>query len=393
MKLEIHNKKFILAMLALLGLVVSAELSYIYYMANFVPNAASSFCSINDIIDCDAVARTSYSLFLGVPQSVYGIFFYLFILFLTLFPFNKFSLFKNFKNPESYVFSLSTAAMLASIVLWGISTFIIHKVCLLCYILYGVNFFMLVFSKFDKSVITLYKESIDDFKAIISDKIWLILVCVFTVIGLSSVLVANATGIFVPQNNSEESAFVSQENTFGSQGNILGSENPTLIIEEFTDFQCPYCSFSNLMLNRLVYEVDNVQVIHHDFPLNKECNPMVKASPHKFACKAAYYARAAKIQGKYWDYIGLLFENQQDLSDQKFLDFGKTLNLDVDKLKIDANSQAVKDGLKEDIELAQREKINATPTYIMRKGIKTYRYEGLMPYPQLRDTVINNLNN
>lgn len=393
--MEIKNKKYILSLLAFLGLVVSIELVYIYFKANFISGAAPSFCTINDVVDCDAVAKTVYATFMGIPQSIYGIGFYLFVLFLALFPFQKYEFFKNFKNPESYVFTLSSLAVASSVVLWSISSFVIHKVCLLCYILYGVNFFLFVFSKPGKSILVRYKESIDDFMSIISDKKWFAIFISVVFVLTVSITIANITKIFIPPVNNSiqaQNPSDSKENSYKQpSGNILGSENAKLVINEYTDFQCPYCAYSNYMINRLVTEVSDIRVEHHDFPLNKECNPYVKLSPHKYSCMAVYYSRAAKKQGKYWDYIDLLFDNQQDLSEPKLIEYGERLNLDIDQLKKDAHSPEIKEELKESLKEAGSEDIKATPTYIIRVGIKKYKYEGLMPYPQLKNTVLQDL--
>lgn len=390
MSLEIKNQKYILFLLAVLGLVVSVELTYVYFNANFVPNAAPSFCTINDVIDCDAIAKTAYATFLGLPWAIYGICFYLFIMFISLFPFQKLEFFKNFKNPESYIFTLASIAVINSVILWGVSSLIIKKVCLLCYILYGVNFFLFVFSLMGKPFLSHYKDAFNDLIKILSDKRWLAIVIVIALIKITFLIVINVTGMFVPPKNNDllPPGFEQEtENTYKPVGNVLGSTWPRLVIQEFTDFQCPYCAISNSMMYRLVNEVGGIQVEHHDFPLNKSCNSLVKASPHKDSCKAVFYARAAKKQGKYWDYITLLFDNQENLSEAKLLELAKSINLNIEQLKKDAYSKEIKQELEDDIERAKGLNIQATPTYII--GIK--KYEGLMPYPQLREVVLNNM--
>ena len=390
-KIEIKNSKYILFLLAFLGFVVSIELCYIYFNANFVPNSGSSFCSINDMIDCDAVAKTAFSSFLGIPNAVYGIGFYLFVMFLTLFPFNKVEFFNNFKNPDSYIFTLSSLAVINSVVLWIISSVVIHKICLLCYVLYGVNLFLFVFSKFGKSISSHYKDSFKDLINIISDKRWSVTIILIALLAIAMLISVNVTKVFTPpaNNNMQEQNMASDDgNTYQPHGNILGAKNAKLVIHEYTDFQCPYCSISNSMMYRLVNEVDGVRVEHHDFPLNKQCNPLVKASPHKDSCKAIYYAKAAKMQGKYWDYITLLFDNQQNLPEFRLIELAKSINLDIDQLKKDAYSPEVKQELAQDIERAKSFNVTATPTYII--GIK--KHEGLMSYPELRDTVLRNMN-
>ena len=60
-------KTIFISILVFLGLLATIALAHIYYEANFDMYALSSFCSINDFIDCDGVARTTESQFFGVP--------------------------------------------------------------------------------------------------------------------------------------------------------------------------------------------------------------------------------------------------------------------------------------------------------------------------------------
>ena len=389
MQLDIKNKKYILFLLAFLGLVVSIELTYIYFKANFLPGASPSFCTINEVIDCDTVAKTIYSTFFGIPQSVWGIMFYSFIMFLSLFPFNKFDFFRNFKNPESYIFTISSFAVLFSLNLWVILSFIIHKVCLLCYVLYIVNILLLIFSGLGKPIPERYKDSFQDFANIISDTRWLFIVFSSFVIMVTMLIIINITGVFMPKIIGEIPKKPLPEKNIYSQpiGNTLGSKNAKFVIREYTDFQCPYCAMSTYMLVRLVKEEPDIRVEHHDFPLNKACNPIVQGNAHKYSCQAAYYSRAAKMQGKYWDYILLLFDNQKELNDQKFIELAKELDLNIEKFKKDATSEEVKQAVMKDIEMAKSFDIKGTPTYIM--GIK--KHEGIMTYPELKRTVEENL--
>ena len=80
----VDKKNFSIQILALIGLALSIKLALIYYTANYNQYALSSFCSINDFVDCDGAARSSYSQFLGIPLAYWGIFFYIIVLFLTV---------------------------------------------------------------------------------------------------------------------------------------------------------------------------------------------------------------------------------------------------------------------------------------------------------------------
>ena len=65
--MNIDKKKLTIQIFALIGLLISIKLACIYYVANYEKYALSSFCSINDFVDCDGAARSSVSQFWGIP--------------------------------------------------------------------------------------------------------------------------------------------------------------------------------------------------------------------------------------------------------------------------------------------------------------------------------------
>ena len=130
------KKKISVAVLAFIGIITTIDLAYIYFNANFNPYALSSFCSVSEFIDCDGIARTSESQFLGVPLAYWGMFFYAFVL-LMLFvdklkniKFLKFL--EVFKNPMDYIASLGLISFTISMLLLCVSLFDIQKLCVLC---------------------------------------------------------------------------------------------------------------------------------------------------------------------------------------------------------------------------------------------------------------------
>ena len=73
------GKRITITLLSLLGLALAIELCIVYYNANFAIDAQPSICAINESMDCDSVAKTAYSQFLGVPLSLWGVCLYLFV--------------------------------------------------------------------------------------------------------------------------------------------------------------------------------------------------------------------------------------------------------------------------------------------------------------------------
>ena len=113
------KKENIILILAIIGFVTTIKLGIIYYSANFDPYALSSFCSINEFIDCDGIAKTTDSQFLGVPLAFWGMFLYLFIAFMIFvdklknIKFLKFL--EVFKNPMAYITALGLISFTISI--------------------------------------------------------------------------------------------------------------------------------------------------------------------------------------------------------------------------------------------------------------------------------------
>lgn len=378
-------KDYSILILAVIGILISVELSIIYYNANFLSAIKPSFCAINETINCDSVARTQYSHFLGVPMSIYGLIYYIVVFIFSIFILGYQ---EKFKNIKSYLFSLSTIGLLISLVLGGISALLIHKICILCYITYFINLFIFILSKSGISFMSHYENTLKDVFSTLSKPFYLLISVILLIITVSTLYYINTSKIFVSNssNINNDSIVYTSENPNKSvvYGNILGSKKPKLIIQEYTDFQCPYCSISNIMMHRLVQEVDGVQVIHNDYPLNSQCNPGVKEKIHKNSCNAALYARAARKQNKFWEFSSLLFENQQDLSENKILGLAKKAGLDTNKLKRDAHSVEESQALRSDTMRANKMGITGTPTYFI--GMK--KYEGLLPYPEFKKIVL-----
>ena len=75
-------KKILTLIFALAGFALTIKLCEIYYNANFAKYALPSFCTVNEVVDCDGVAKTFYSQFFGIPLCLWGMFLYLFTLLL-----------------------------------------------------------------------------------------------------------------------------------------------------------------------------------------------------------------------------------------------------------------------------------------------------------------------
>lgn len=98
-----------------------------------------------------------------------------------------------------------------------------------------------------------------------------------------------------------------------------GDANAAVTVIEFTDFQCPACAAMHPVLEEVLKSYGNkVRFVVRDFPLNQ----------HENARKAAEAANAANAQGKFFEYITVLFKNQKALDTPSLKKYASELGLD-----------------------------------------------------------------
>ena len=116
---------------------------------------------------------------------------------------------------------------------------------------------------------------------------------------------SETSDFFVPhirKSKEMKKYFEMEENPYRIHGNTLGAENADVVVDLYSDFGCPMCYITNIMLHKAVQEYSNVKVVHHNFPFDKECNRELQYTMHPGAC---YMARAALAAGKQGDYWGM----------------------------------------------------------------------------------------
>lgn len=117
-----------------------------------------------------------------------------------------------------------------------------------------------------------------------------------------------------------------------------GAADAGMILVEYGDYQCPYCSRVADMLKRLADAYpDQVLFVYRHFPL---------ISIHDKAMITAEAAEAAGAQGKFWEMHELLYARQQEWSTQSAAQVQKTLEGYAQELGLDVTkfSQALTNG-------------------------------------------------
>ena len=389
--MNITKRMWLIRIIALIGLGLSIELAVIYFRANFDKTALYSFCSINDYIDCDGVARTMYSQFAGIPLAWWGIFFYLFVLFMSVIEKINSKIntpLKVFKNPIKYISVLGLISFTISMILAGISLYKIEKVCILCLATYFLDFAIsLIATDFKNGgFIDSIKTSFKDFVSGVKEYSVLFTICLLCAVGF--LVYTDVTFVFTPhlKQQRELMKFANKKhNPYSIAGNELGDKNGKVKIVFISDYVCPMCRVTNMMLHKAVKDYSGVYVEHYNFPLDKVCNKEVVIQVHNGACMLSRIALAAKKQGHYWDVASYLYDTKP-LKTKEIQKLAKKFNLVEKEFWYDIISNDTEKELQKDIAYCNKIKTNATPViYINGK-----KFVGLRPYSEIEKTLLEN---
>lgn len=390
-------KKWAIAGVVLVGIITTIYLAVVYYKANFMVNAHASFCSINDFIDCDSVAKTKDSQFFGVPLALWGMFLYAFIgLMMSAKKLAQTKLFKFmevFKNPYAYISVLGVISFTISMILLCVSLFQIKKLCIMCVLTYVLNLSIGLLALNDytrKGFAEIFKNSFYDFLSALKIKKYLIAFIVVVICGVAFLTYTSVSLKLAPQVRRINSIqkFIKmndkKENPYAPKSNILGDENGEVTLEIYSDFRCPICQVFNIIVCKTVSELNNVKVVHHQYPLDVDCNKYLQTQVHPGACVMALYSLAAERQNNYWGFGSQLYL-KQPMTDYDVWAIALEQGMDLDKLKADVQDPELVKKLEADIDLSHKYDLHGTPAYSINGGKVNM---GILPDFKLRDELI-----
>ncbi len=132
-----------------------------------------------------------------------------------------------------------------------------------------------------------------------------------------------------------------------------GPADAPVTVIEFTDFQCPACGRTYPILEEALKPyAGRVRFVVRDFPLDM----------HENARKAAEAADAANAQGKFFEYMDILFKHQNELDVASLKKYASQLGLDRAKFNAALDGGAFAAEVQHDVDDGMRYGIFATPT-------------------------------
>jgi len=158
-----------------------------------------------------------------------------------------------------------------------------------------------------------------------------------------------------------------------------GAANAKVVIQEFSDFQCPFCSRVNPTVAQVLKEYgDKVKIVWRDYPLpfHKDAQPAAQAAREVFLQKG---------DKAFWAYHDLLFQNQKALSRANLEKFAEQVGgIDMKAFKAALDSGKHKASV--DADVAAVAKAGArigTPSFFINGKL----LQGAQPYPAFKAAI------
>ncbi|MBI3804651.1 MAG: DsbA family protein [Nitrospirae bacterium] len=150
---------------------------------------------------------------------------------------------------------------------------------------------------------------------------------------------------------------------------VRGAAAAPVTIEEFSDFQCPYCARSVTNVKQILEKYPGeVRWIFRHFPV---------FSSHPTAPAIHLVAIAAGEQGRFWEMHDLLFANQDRVSRDDLFGYARQLHLDMKLFEETLRDRDLLVRIETDYNEAVDRGVRATPTFF----INGRKVEGAIPLP------------
>lgn len=162
-------------------------------------------------------------------------------------------------------------------------------------------------------------------------------------------------------SSSIDGGTLAETDQISSTDHVKGNRDSSVVIVEYSDFECPACAQYYPIVKSLNEEFgESIAIVYRHFPL---------ITIHRSADLAARATEAAALQGKFWEMHDMLFENQRVWTTGQARDtivqYAEELGLDLGQFETDIDSDVVKEKVRADMLSGQRAQVNSTPSFFI----------------------------
>jgi protein-disulfide isomerase len=186
------------------------------------------------------------------------------------------------------------------------------------------------------------------------------------------------------QAPAKKSAAPAAVKAFGLPPRALGNKNASVVVEVYTDFECPHCAAMYAETIRPMIkeycDTGKIYFIHRDFPLQG----------HQFSREAARWVLAAATFGKNEQLTEQFFRTQASWAPTGNIEqvaAGVLSPAEIAKAKqvMADHKDEIERDIDHDVALGKQANLDQTPTTIIkRNGQATSQTAGGIPYPRLK---------
>lgn len=166
--------------------------------------------------------------------------------------------------------------------------------------------------------------------------------------------------------------------------NMVGSPDAPIVLVEYSDFQCPFCSMIYPTLKKVVAESNGeVAWVMREYPLY-QIHPEAVPSAQAALCIADQLGD----QG-YWGFADTIFANQKLMNAAYYEQVAAQLGVDIGLYKSCVKSEKFSDTITAQANDAQTNGGSGTPftVVINTKTGKQYPISGALPYAQIKAVI------
>lgn len=135
---------------------------------------------------------------------------------------------------------------------------------------------------------------------------------------------------------------------------VLGNPDGDVTVVEFFDYNCPYCKRAAPEVQALIAADPNVRLVYREWPILGEGSV--------YATRASL---AARNQGKYAEFHDAMMALKGRAGEQSVLRVAKNIGLDIEKLKVDMQSDAVAEHIATSMRLTEAMGVTGTPAFVI----------------------------
>ena len=146
----------------------------------------------------------------------------------------------------------------------------------------------------------------------------------------------------------------------------LGPAAAPLQLIEFSDFFCPACRrASKINVVILSNHRSDASFTFKHYPLDTTCNDKIQRMVHPGACQLAAASECAHLQGRFWAFHDLVFEQVGAYPLGRIERDAERLGLDMARFRACLQSGEGMEAVKRDIAEAGKIGVPSTPTYVV----------------------------